>query len=89
MEQMLGDVADFVRFIREEMSSDPTVPGPRVILWGSGVGGTMTIFAKTRYPHLIHAAWSSSGFVESFGYSYGNFKRMHWCTVREINIDLI
>lgn len=34
---------------------------PKVGLWGVSHGGSLAIWAKRKYPHLIDAAWSSSG----------------------------
>lgn len=67
-EQMLADVAVFVRNARQEI---PAAEFSRVILWGSGAGATLSVAARSRYPHLIYAAWSSSGIIESAAYSWG------------------
>lgn len=68
VEQVLADVAEFIRAARRAI---PTAEFSRVIVWGSGAGGTLATFARARYPHLIHAAWSSSGIIESAAYSWG------------------
>ncbi|XP_037033396.1 lysosomal Pro-X carboxypeptidase-like [Bradysia coprophila] len=70
VEQAIADTAEFIRVIRREI---PTAEFSRVILWGSGVGGTLAVFARSRYAHLIHAAWSSSGIFDSGVYSYGPY----------------
>ncbi|KAJ6646563.1 putative serine protease K12H4.7 [Pseudolycoriella hygida] len=70
MEQSLADIAVFIRAIRNEI---PTALFSRVILWGSGAGGTLAAFARSRYPHLVHAAWSSSAIIESAVYSWGPY----------------
>lgn len=54
-EQILGDAATFIQFIRR------TSYNARVITWGSGVGASLAAWARKKYPHLVDAAWSSSG----------------------------
>lgn len=50
MEQSLADIATFIRYIR----TDPNVDyNSKVILWGSGYGGTIATWARKKYPHLI------------------------------------
>lgn len=38
--------------------------GGNVIVYGSGYGGTLATWARKKFPHLINAAWSSSGIYE-------------------------
>jgi len=68
VEQILADVADFVRFVRQYIGNGRFSP---VILWGSGFGGALSVWARSRYPHLIDAAWSSSGYMQPELASYG------------------
>lgn len=50
VEQSLADIATFIRFIRTE----PTVGYfTKVILWGSGYGGSIATYARKKYPGLI------------------------------------
>jgi serine protease 16 len=46
--------------------------GSNVILWGRGYGGALAVFARKKFPHLIDAAYSSSGTfrAEVFDTSY-------------------
>lgn len=53
VEQILGDVADFARFVRQYIGNGRYSP---IILWGSGFGGVLSVWARSRYPHLIDAA---------------------------------
>lgn len=48
---------------------------------GSGFGGVMAVYARSRYPHLVHAAWSSSGFFETAVYSSGKILKLEEISV--------
>lgn len=58
IEQILGDISTFIRFIRSGLH------GAKVIVWGSGVGGTLSAWSRKKFPHLIDAAWASSGLFD-------------------------
>jgi len=70
VEQILADIAEFSRFVRQYVGSGQFAP---VILWGSGFGGVLSVWARSRYPHLINAAWSSSGHVQPQLASFGPY----------------
>lgn len=70
VEQILADVADFARFVRQYIGNGRYSP---IILYGSGFGGVLSVWARSRYPHLIDAAWSSSGHVQPELASYGPY----------------
>lgn len=53
MEQILADVADFARFVRQYIGNGRYSP---IILWGSGFGGVIAVWARSRYPSLITGA---------------------------------
>lgn len=57
----MADIATFIHALRVEFRGDEY---SRVIIWGSGYGGTLAAWARKKYPHLIDAAWSSSGVFE-------------------------
>jgi len=59
-DQILADLAQFVSYI--QLTHD--VYGENVIVVGPGYGGTIATWARKKFPHLIHAAWSSSGIFE-------------------------
>lgn len=59
-DQNLHDLAQFIAHLRDEYQS----PNPKVIVWGSGYGGTTATWAIKKFPHLIEAAWSSSGIFD-------------------------
>lgn len=60
IEQILSDIATLIGAIRAEHAGNNS----RIILWGTGYGGSAAAFARKRYPHLIDAAWSTSGIFE-------------------------
>lgn len=70
VEQILADVADFSRFVRQYIGNGRYTP---IVVWGSGLGGVLSVWARSRYPHLIDAAWSSSGYVEPELASFGPY----------------
>lgn len=57
VDQCLADIALLIRAVRETYNSSDS----RIILSGSGYGGTLAAWARQRYPHLIYGVWSSSG----------------------------
>lgn len=67
VEQTLADIATFVRFIREYVGN---YEYSRVILYGSGYGGSLAVWAKKRYPSIITAAYASSGSFVLSTYSF-------------------
>ncbi|XP_037033331.1 putative serine protease K12H4.7 [Bradysia coprophila] len=70
VEQSLADIATFIRFIR----SDPSVSYfTKVILWGSGYGGSMATWARKKYPGLVDGVWSSSGIFDITLYSFSQY----------------
>lgn len=59
-EQNLQDLATFIMYVRREYNTEASP----VILWGSGYGATTATWALKKFPHLVHAAWASSGIFE-------------------------
>lgn len=66
VEQSLADIATFVRFLR--IVNQPY--NPKVILWGSGYGGTIATWARKKYPHLVDAVRSSNLFLHFYNNSF-------------------
>lgn len=58
--QTLADIANLIQAVKKKLNAQ----GSRVILWGSGYGATLATYARLRYPHLVDAAWASSGVFE-------------------------
>lgn len=50
VEQSLADIATFIRFIRSQREVGVL---PKVILFGSGYGGTIATWTRKKYPHLV------------------------------------
>lgn len=57
VEQILGDIAVFVHTARRHLDNYVG----QVFVWGSGLGGTLAILARQKFPSLINGAWSSNG----------------------------
>ncbi|GJQ77976.1 hypothetical protein Trydic_g2337 [Trypoxylus dichotomus] len=54
-------LADLVYFIEYQKSIIPGGSNSKVVIVGGSYAGTMATWARIKYPHLIDAAWSSSG----------------------------
>lgn len=50
VEQSLGDIATFIRFVRSQRNVN--LPS-KVILFGSGYGGTLATYTRKKYPQLV------------------------------------
>lgn len=57
VEQILADIAIFVQTARRHLNNYEG----QVFVWGSGIGGTLAILARQKYPAIINGAWSSNG----------------------------
>lgn len=57
IEQALSDISYLIGDATEHLEA----PNAKVIVWGTGYGGTLAALARDKYPHLIDGAWSSSG----------------------------
>lgn len=68
VEQSLADIATFIRFIR----LDPSVGYfTKLILWGSGYGGSMAVWARKKYPGLIDGV----SYIDTHpNFEFNNFK---------------
>lgn len=53
-------IADFARFIAHVKENTYGAENSPVILWGRGYGGSLAIFTRQKYPHLVDGAWGSS-----------------------------
>lgn len=58
VEQILADIPHLIDSIRKEYNATKK---SRIILCGSGFGGTLAAWARQKYPHLVYGVWSSSG----------------------------
>lgn len=59
---MLADISTFIAHLHESM--DTRYMNNDVFLFGAGTGGTLAAWARKKFPHLVDAAWSSSGIFE-------------------------
>lgn len=57
VENTLADLAVFIGHVKEKLNATHAP----VVVWGSNVGAKIAAWARQKYPHLIQAAWSSSG----------------------------
>lgn len=68
--QSLADIANLVQVTKDVLNTTSS----RVILWGSGYGATLATYARLRYPHLVDAAWASSGVFEPEPTSHSKYR---------------
>ncbi|XP_058452736.1 thymus-specific serine protease-like [Malaya genurostris] len=61
-DQILADLAEFVIYLKREVVKDETA---RVLVAGNELGGALAAWFRIRYPHLGHAAWTSSGYMHA------------------------
>jgi len=78
LEQSMADVATLVSAVLLEFPYSS-----RVILWGSGFGGTLAAMTRQKYPHLINGVWSSSGIFSPGIYITDTFLHME-SVIRDI-----
>ncbi|KAG9390972.1 Peptidase S28 [Carpediemonas membranifera] len=66
-EQALEDLAEFVKFIDEQLHGPgfDGIPRDRWVAFGGSYSGAMSCWMRLKYPHLIHAALSSSGVINA------------------------
>uniref|UniRef100_A0A240PPB5 Prolylcarboxypeptidase n=1 Tax=Anopheles christyi TaxID=43041 RepID=A0A240PPB5_9DIPT len=61
-DQILADVADFVTYLRRVVINNPFA---HPLVTGTGLGGGLATWFRVRYPHLVDASWSSSGYIRA------------------------
>lgn len=81
--QALGDLAQFIEFIRENYYG---ASGSRVILWGRGYGGALAVWARQKYPNAVDAVWASSAPINT-GLEYPQLMSNTFNTIRSIGGD--
>lgn len=59
--QCVADIERLIEAVKLDLSTKNDV---RTILWGTGFGGSLAIWAKQTFPYLINGVWSSSGIYE-------------------------
>lgn len=58
VDQALADLATLIHTVIIDLEAH----NPKVVTWGIGYGGTLSVNARKKYPHLVDGAWASSGF---------------------------
>lgn len=84
-EQTIGDISSFVRFIREYLGNNEY---SAVILWGSGFGGSLAVWARKRFPTIINAAYASSGYFILEAYTYSRVWKSNTKLIFKHNVPL-
>ncbi|XP_055542764.1 putative serine protease K12H4.7 [Wyeomyia smithii] len=62
MDQILPDIASFITHIKNDVVRNP---GARVVLTGVGFSGSIALWTRKRYQHLVQGVWSAGGMVEA------------------------
>lgn len=57
-EQALADLAEFITNIRKKLEIPPNA---KWVAFGGSYPGSLAAWLRMKYPHLVHAAVSSSG----------------------------
>jgi len=57
VDQALADIAVLIDTARDHLFNDVG----KVFVWGTGIGGSLAVLARQKYPSLIDGAWSSNG----------------------------
>ncbi|KAK9693699.1 Serine carboxypeptidase S28 [Popillia japonica] len=73
IDQSLADLAYFIEYQKETLSG---ASASKVVIVGGSYAGTMATWARIKYPHLIDAAWSSSGPLEATPDFYQYFQHI-------------
>lgn len=56
VEQALEDFANFVRFLKMQ----PKFKDSKIMVFGASYSGTLAVWFRQQYPHLVDAVWASS-----------------------------
>lgn len=57
VDHILADVPYLITKVKEDLDSQ----GSRVVVWGSGVSGSIAALSRKKFPHHVDGVWSSSG----------------------------
>ena len=63
-QQALADLATWLTAL-PKLLNKPSIAESKVITFGGSYPGALAAWSRLKYPHLIHAAWSSSGPVQA------------------------
>lgn len=60
--QATADIGDFISFIKTNYRG---ASNSRVVLWGKGYGGTLAVWTRHKFHHLVNGVWASSAPVNA------------------------
>lgn len=80
VDQGMADYATLIGTVIRDLEAN----NPRVIVWGIGIGGTIALMARKKYPHLVHGAWASSGLFGARVIDTSTFIVTSWCDVHKL-----
>lgn len=81
VDQMVADVA----FLIQKFRLDHPTGNSKVVTFGGQGGGTIAVFARKRFPHLIDAAWSSGGLYQFNASNPGKICGGYFCFNSPLN----
>jgi thymus-specific serine protease len=55
--QVVADIGEFISFIRQHYDG---AENSKVILWGRGYGGSLAVWTRHKFKHLVDGVWASS-----------------------------
>ncbi|RVE51891.1 hypothetical protein evm_003511 [Chilo suppressalis] len=61
MDQSLGDLAQFIRYIKSDDFEQGRYGSAKVVLVGCSMGGSLATWSRRAYPHLVQAVVSDGG----------------------------
>lgn len=60
VDQTLGDLTLLINAVRNEVGTNG-----RLVLWGTGYGGSLAAHARKKFPQLVDAVWASSAYFQA------------------------
>lgn len=69
IQQILRDIANWIAQVRDQLENYQG----QVIVWGSGLGGTLAVLARQQFPHQINGAWSTGGIFYPSVFTTGTY----------------
>lgn len=73
VDQILADIPHLINAVRLNLEGSEN---SKVIVFGSGLGATLAVWARQIYPHLIDGVWSSSGLFQRVAYSASKYLKI-------------
>ncbi|XP_052863178.1 thymus-specific serine protease-like [Anopheles cruzii] len=82
-DQALVDLAEWIAYLKQNFVSNPNA---KVILMGSGSGGTLATRFRQKYPHLANGVWVSSGPIEA-DFAFVGYNELLGESIRQYGSD--